>query len=618
MAESAGVSGILGTDSESPAEVSTPEAPSGLDPTAAAMAADAAKNDPKLAEEVSEYFRKQGRLVEIQTEHLHEQRTVNLSLLKLKRFAERLNVGLRVFFVLVATVLGVAGAILIHDAITSRSVIIEPFETPRALADRGFTGTVAASSLLDDLRRLQAATRSSVQRRDLSNAWSNEIKLTVPETGISIAEISQLLRARFGHDIRVNGDIVQTLQGDIEVTVRGDEILPATFRGAGGDLRKATSEASEYVYSQSQPALWAAYLVGSGRNQEAIEFCRAAINSSPKLDRPSLLTYWAVAISKSQGADAEAAALVQRAIALQPDYWYAYDILSNIKVVLGDEEGTWRVGEDLRKAAGGRPGRAPEVSYDTVDGLTWNLPGMLAGWVADAEVTSGNGSLSYSLGPLFALIQALNHDPAAADLALRTTKLDTADPTIVPTTHLVRGILARQQGNISLAVDELEEFLTSYSNPAVAWAAFGFNCWVAPAEEAARHPDKADAVLNEGGTFVDCYRFHGDILDGRGDWKGAQQWYAKSVALAPDLPAGYYSWGLALAEHGDLGGAAIKLKEANRRGPHWADPLKAWGDVLARQGKTQDAVAKYDEALRYAPYWQQLKEARASVAGQRT
>ena len=144
-----------------------------------------------------------------------------------------------------------------------------------------------------------------------------------------------------------------------------------------------------------------------------------------------------------------------------------------------------------------------------------------------------------------------------------------------------------------------------------------YNCWVAPIEEAAGHPDSADAVLNTGGKYVDCYRFHGDILDGRGDWKGAQEWYAKSVELAPDLPAGYYSWGLTLARHGDFAAAAAKLKDANQRGPHWADPLKAWGDVLVKQSKTRDALAKYNEALKYAPNWQQLKEARDVLAKQK-
>jgi predicted negative regulator of RcsB-dependent stress response len=71
---------------------------------------------------------------------------------------------------------------------------------------------------------------------------------------------------------------------------------------------------------------------------------------------------------------------------------------------------------------------------------------------------------------------------------------------------------------------------------------------------------------------------------------------------------------VALAKHGDLDGAAAKFKDANQKGPHWADPLKAWGDVLAKQGKTKEALAKYDAALTYAPNWKQLKEAREAVA----
>jgi tetratricopeptide (TPR) repeat protein len=95
--------------------------------------------------------------------------------------------------------------------------------------------------------------------------------------------------------------------------------------------------------------------------------------------------------------------------------------------------------------------------------------------------------------------------------------------------------------------------------------------------------------------YVDCYRFRGEIPDGRGDWPGAQKAYADAVALAPDLPAGYYSWGVALAKHRHLLGAEAKLKDANQKRPHWADPLKVWGDVLVKQGNGKDALAKYDE-----------------------
>ena len=88
------------------------------------------------------------------------------------------------------------------------------------------------------------------------------------------------------------------------------------------------------------------------------------------------------------------------------------------------------------------------------------------------------------------------------------------------------------------------------------------------------------------------------------------------MALAPDLPAGYYSWGVALARHGDFAAATDKLMQANKCGPHWADPLKAWGDVLAKQGRRKEALAKYDAALEYAPTWTALHAARDALEKQ--
>jgi tetratricopeptide (TPR) repeat protein len=206
------------------------------------------------------------------------------------------------------------------------------------------------------------------------------------------------------------------------------------------------------------------------------------------------------------------------------------------------------------------------------------------------------------------------HDPEAADLALKTTKEDAHDPTIAAMAHIVRGRLAAEAGDAATALIEMEAYGAAYADPAVSSSNAGYNCWIAPAEEAAGHPDRADAVLKSAGTFIDCYRFRADILDGRGDWSGAQKAYADAVALAPDLPAAYYSWGVALAKHGKFDDAITKLKDANLKGPHWADPLKVWGDVLVKQGQDKKALVKYDEALKYAPNWKQLKEARETAA----
>jgi tetratricopeptide (TPR) repeat protein len=616
MAESGKVSGILGGDSESSADGSLPETT--LDPTAAALAAEVAKSDPELAREASAYFRKQGHLVEIQTEHLHEQRAVNLQLLKLKRFGERLKVGLQVFVILVATVVGIGAAVLIHDALSSRRVVIEPFDSPSALASRGVSGKVVAAGLLGVLNRLQAATKSSAAKRDLTNAWSAEVELALPETGVSIGELSRLLKRRFGHDVHIDGDLVQTEAGDLELTVRGDGVPQKTFGGKVTELSKLTMQAAEYVYGQSEPALYGTYLSNAGRDAEVVAFCQAAYAAASRADRPYLLNVWAISLQNTSGSTQQALALYRAALQIKPDFWVGYNNIQNALWVMGDEEGAWHAGEDMRRAAGARPGRAPEKYYQNFDELTWNLSTWLAASVEDAESNAGAGTLATAVGPSLADVYARMHDAAAAELSLQTTKADSNDPTIEAIAHFVRGRLAAEAADTLKSVTEMEAFQRGYANPIVSTNYPGYDCWIAPAEEAAGHPDKADSVLKAGGTFVDCYRFRGDILDHRGDWTGAQKAYADAVALAPDLPAGYYSWGVALARHGDLAGAEVKLRAAVEHGPHWADPLKAWGDMLMQQGHAKQARAKYDEALRNAPNWTALKEAREAAAKQKS
>jgi tetratricopeptide (TPR) repeat protein len=507
----------------------------------------------------------------------------------------------------------VLAAVMVHDAVTSQSVIVDPFDSPPALATRGLSGKVVASALLDQLTKLQAASRGSADRRALSNAWTGDIKVEVPSTGVSIGDIDRLLKSRFGHDLHIDGDLVQTETGGLALTVRGDGVLPKTFAGPAGDLDKLTTQAAEYVYGQAQPALFASYLIDSGRNQEAITFSQAAYATAPASERPYLLNSWANALGNVGGSATQALALYRAALVLKPDYWVAYNNVMNSAWALGDEEGAWRAGEKMRDAAGGRPGRAPELYYQNWDTLTWNLQAWRAATAADAEDHAGIGTLTNSDAPSVADIDTRLHDPADAELQLQTAQETGADPTVAAISHFVHGRLAAEAGDTAKAVVEMEAFGKAYADPLVSSDYPGYNCWIAPAEQAAGHLALADAALKAGGHFVDCYRFHADILDQRGDWTAAQRAYAAAVAIAPDLPAAYYSWGLALARHNDLPGAVEKFAAANQRGPHWADPLKAWGDVLVRQGKPEDAIEKYDEALKYAPAWKALQESRAAT-----
>ena len=279
-------------------------------------------------------------------------------LLRGQRRGHAFRTVFQVLIALIAVAIVAGIGVMLHDAFTSRSVVIEPFESPPAPVAHGMTGKVVASGLLDKLRYFQSvnvAARSS--DRELRNAWSSDVQVAIPEVGISIGEVSRLLKARLGHDLHISGELVQDSKGALALTVRGDGVPAKTFIEGPDALDKLTAEAAEYVYGQAQPAQWTMYLATAGRNDEAIDFARSAFWRTYKADRPRLLVGWAVALT-NVGQPREALALTRQAIALDPQLFDARYILMYAMAILGNEEDVLRAGEDMRRVAGGRPGRA--------------------------------------------------------------------------------------------------------------------------------------------------------------------------------------------------------------------------------------------------------------------
>jgi tetratricopeptide (TPR) repeat protein len=611
--------GVL-REGDEESEVQAPATLAAADEFAAREAFNRSGNDPGVARKTEIFLDKQAQLLETQNKHLEEERALRLTqlryqtlLLRGQRRGQAFRTVFQVLIALIAIVIVVSIVVMLHDAFTSRSVVLEPFESPPSLAARGLTGRVVASDLLDKLRyfqRVNLTARSS--DRELRNAWSGEVQIAIPEVGISIGEVSRLLKARLGHDLHISGELVQDSKDALALTVRGDGLSAKTFVEGPDGLGKLTAAAAEYVYGQAQPAQWTMYLATAGRNEEAIEFARGAFWRTLRADRPGLLVGWAVALT-NVGKPREALGLARQAIALDPQLFDARYILMYEMTILGDEEGVLKAGQDMREAAGGRPGRAAEGYYRNSDLLTFNLQANREALVADLD-SKGDVGRIFDEELKLADVDAGLHDPIAAELAIAVQKDDPSDPNILALTHFIHGELAAESGDTVRAVSEMEAFGAMCADPRVSAQCARRSCWIAPAEEAVGQPDKADAALKVGGTFVDCYRFHGDILDHRGDFAGAKKAYGDAVALAPDLPAAYYSWGLALARNGELSDAEARLEAAHQRGPHWADPLKAWGDVLVRQGRAKEALLKYDEALRYAPNWAVLRAEREALA----
>lgn len=124
--------GILGDEDEKPG-VEAPEALAGAEAFAAAVAAIASRQDPEVARKTAAFLDQQSLLLEAQREHLRDEHEVRLAHLRnplreedIRRFGLRLRAGFQIFLVLVATVIGVGGAIMIRDAVTSRRIQKSP------------------------------------------------------------------------------------------------------------------------------------------------------------------------------------------------------------------------------------------------------------------------------------------------------------------------------------------------------------------------------------------------------------------------------------------------------------------------------------------------------------
>jgi hypothetical protein len=136
---------------------------------------------------------------------------------------------------------------VIISAARSRSLVIDAFDAPPALAERGISGKVAANGLLDAISVIQDASKSASAKRKVASAWTGAINVEVPQTGLSISEIERLLRARLGHDTHISGDLVQQSDGGLKLTVRGDGIRPKAFTGQADGLDALTTPAAEYA-----------------------------------------------------------------------------------------------------------------------------------------------------------------------------------------------------------------------------------------------------------------------------------------------------------------------------------------------------------------------------------
>src|SRR5260221_1533001 len=126
--------GALGDEEHKP-EVEAPKVLASAEAFGAEVAGKLSWNDPGVARKTEEFLSEQTLLLKVQREHLKDEHQARLHYLRgqarevdIRRFGLRLRIGFQLFVAVVATAIGIGAAVMIRDAVTSRRVVIDPFE----------------------------------------------------------------------------------------------------------------------------------------------------------------------------------------------------------------------------------------------------------------------------------------------------------------------------------------------------------------------------------------------------------------------------------------------------------------------------------------------------------
>ena len=571
------------------------------------------------------FLDEQTELARLQKEHLHEQRELVLSRLRWGRFGDRLKALLQLMTVLVGFGAMALIATMAWEAHEASGLAIDAFSVPPDLVRDGLTGQIAAGRFLDKLQALQAATANSERPAEsFQNDWGTEIKVEIPETGLTFGEFEKLLREKLGHVSHVSGEVLKTPTG-IALTARIEDAPPQTFTGGETDFDTLAQQAAEAVFHTSQPYRYADYLDQHGRAEEAFTVIKELAENGPPGERGWAYAKWALMDINDHGDAVSAEAHSGRGLG----FGAGSDMVDRISVVAvavwsGHEEANLAVSRTLYADSQHRLADTSAVFYEETKLLAraWmqfcepDYKSSAATWETSTQLSGPTNFTSKPLGhAMAATALALNHDPAAAraELGLVHEPDETAYMW-----DIAKGAfpaapaywIAAETGDWPAALAHARRLDAWLGANKAQRPIYGLlqKVWIWPLEAMAlaRTGDLKGAQALIDATPPDCdlcLRTRAKIAALAQDWPAAERWFAEAARRTPSLPSADTEWAEMRLARGDVDGAIAKLTLAHQMAPRLADPLELWGEALMRKGDFAGAAGKFREADKLAPHW---------------
>ncbi len=573
-------------------------------------------------EEADAFLRKQSALADeqialtrLQADDLRREDRLRHWSLRIRHISDVMKVAFEFSVAAILLVLAGLVAAAVWSAAHDHSVVIEAFSVPPDLAAKGLTGEVVASKMLARLSAMQAQTGSSRAASSYASNWDGDIKVQIPDTGISIAEANRFLHAWLGHQTQIVGEVYRTSAG-IALTARAGGASTPVFTGREDDLDELADRVAASVYRSTQPYRYAIYLITADlgpdflptpeNDREAREILEQLTHTGTFEDR-----VWAYdglgADYRNHGDFYGARPFMQTSVELKPGLDNQTD-LAGIEYLLQHDERYLKILSAAVSLAG--RGGESDMDPDAAEANEISDRRHIALAMGDTQAVFALGlklhnlllASTYVIFPYYDDVQAcaISHD---APCVLKFWQEDKMPLPYLLGADILLGHF-REAAALLPAIRSPDRRLNPIGRVE------GMRLF--PALEAiiaANLGDTKEAHDLIDKTPIDCdicLRMRGRIAVLKHDWAGAAHWFAIVAARTPDIPFADTDWGETLLRKGDLDGAIAKFKIANQKGPHFADPLEMWGEALVRKNRSDLALAKFEEADEYAPNWGRL------------
>jgi tetratricopeptide (TPR) repeat protein len=566
------------------------------------------------------YLAKNSHLIDLQIADMEREDRLRHWSLRVRHISDVMKLGfeLAVAFIVIAIAFFIGAAI--WSAHQANGVVIESFSVPPDMAARGLTGEVVATQLQDRLAALQTATFSYRAPSSYANNWGDDIKVQIPDTGVSIGELNRYLRGWLGSETHITGEVWRTTNGGIAVTARAGASSSPVFTGKEADLDSLIQKAAESVYRDTQPYRFAIYLTGRGRMVEARAVLQHLIHTGSRDERAWAHLGYANVIVGATGDSETEIQEYERAVTEQPGLVLAYNDLANAQANLGHDEAALAALKAALALGAGKgeaalnPYYAQTLVLENQSFFAAARGDNRAALDFDHQIESINDFNSWepSFDSDLTLCGALHDAACLRETWAHMVAVGASKPNV--------SVELNRMASSAVAQAHLEDWRGADASFGVVVAnmtKLGPAAIPLAKRDAAPLEAVIDAHLGRlaqaraliGTTPLDCETclFDRGLVDevarNRG---GAAYWFARADAYAPSFPFVDTEWGRMLLSRGDANGAIAKFQIANQRSPHFADPLEGWGEALMAKNRSDSALAKFEEADKDAPNWGRL------------